>query len=130
MANGATRRASSRPLWPRPTMPSVRPWISLPITAACWSQRPWRVIRSCSGKPLGQGQHEEQGGRGGRVVERHRGVEDGHAVLGAGGQVDLVVARARAADHHQVCRARCKCAALHPGTQHDQAVDALRCDPA
>ena len=76
-------------------------------------------------QPLGQSQHEEERRRRGRVIQRQRGVEDGHAVLGAGSQVDLVVARARTADHEQVARARGERALLHPGPKHDQPVDVL-----
>ena len=52
MSNGATSRASSRPLWPSPMMPSVRPWISSPITDAWRSHRPVRTTRSWSGSRL------------------------------------------------------------------------------
>ena len=72
------------PLWPRPTIPSVRPGISPPITVGL--QVPPALARDpfLLGQPLRQCQHEEQGGGGRRVVQGQRRVEHGHAVLGAG----------------------------------------------
>jgi hypothetical protein len=72
---------------------------------------------------LGQGQHQQQRRRGGRVVQRVGDVEQGDAVLGAGGDVDFVVTRPRAADDHEV-RRRDEGGASDVRAQDDQAVDA------
>ena len=57
-------------------------------------------------------------------------VEHRHAVLGAGIQVDLVVARTGAADHNQVRRTLCKRASFDPRTKDYQSVNSLEVDPA
>ncbi len=101
-----------------------------PSPTAWRSQRPCRTIRSWSGSRLARASMNSSADDAVEWFERHRRVEDRHAVLGAGGQVDLVVAGARAADHDQVAGARGERAPLDPGPQDDQAVDVRGCAPA
>ncbi len=57
------------------------------------------------------------------MIERQGRVEYRDPVLGAGVQINLVVARSGTADHEKVARARGESAFCHPRPKHDQAID-------
>ncbi len=73
--------------------------------------------------PVGQGEHPSDGRFRHRTVDRTGGDAHGDVVLGAGGDVDAVIADAEAADGQQLV-ALLKAVPRHTRRQHDDAVQA------
>ncbi len=97
------RRATSPPMRPMPTMPSVLPLSSVPSNDFR-SHLP-AAIEACACGILRAEREQQREGvlRGGDRVAARR-VHDHDAALGRGGDVDVVHAHARAADHLQPLR--------------------------
>ena len=99
VSSAATRRAKALPMLPRPTMPTVSPWIA-PVCGCRAPSRPQPAVHLPvrDDDPAVPGQEQRQ-----RVIRdladpEVGDVDDDHAQLGRGRYVDDVVADARAHD--------------------------------
>ena len=109
ISKAAARFTTSRPMLPRPTMPSVLPRSSVPMNLR-FSHLPDFGGSAGRGNRPRQGQHQREGVLGHRDGVAARRVHHQHAGGGGGGQIDVVDADARAPDHAQLGRrARAPC---------------------
>ncbi|OPZ96109.1 MAG: hypothetical protein BWY71_02022 [Planctomycetes bacterium ADurb.Bin412] len=74
------------------------------------------------GQPLGQGQHQQQGGRSRGMGQGVRGVKYRHVIFRAGVQIDFVITRPGSAYHYQILRPPGKGRCFQPGTEYYQAI--------
>ena len=129
MPKALARVATSWPIRPKPSTPSVLPSTSVPPNLLRSHLPPVRLAWAC-GMLRAQREHQRDGVLGRRDRVRLGGVGDDDALLRGGGDVDVVHADARAADDAEVVGLLDQLRVALRGGADQDAVVARRSGPA